>query len=406
MSLFSKISSALSDKNKDNHQSWVVILKGTPDKKSEEALMQIFSSRLHVPEEDAQKIIHSVPIILFDQCNAREAEQMKLALNQTGARTAISNDPQEFKKIPRVSWPKKVALEDLTNGVNGLSPRPVFSSIPLNALKPVVPLAKKSAASAPANESPTFPVSMPETPVSPGPSKKDWKHKPEARSPKPPVPAPASEEAPCAPSTSADQDWKRKYEELYQTYLELKSRFEKREDEFQENLGQIVHERDQAFQQMESLKQELLQAHTLSQESLRNLSEGPTDKVIEQLQQQLIHAQERQDTLEGQVERLIDEREKAYQARDEAVGKVDGLCQEIQQGKERQNALEKEIGSLKRENEKALLQLAKIKGELENRFEQTVKQRMELEFEIVEVQKLLEALGKPVSKAKSSNGSH
>lgn len=97
---------------KKDPQSWAVILRAAPDKESQEALARIFTEKLNLALDDAQKIVQSSPIVLFEKRGSREAEQIKLCLNETGVRTAISNDTEEFKRLPRVVWPKKVELKD------------------------------------------------------------------------------------------------------------------------------------------------------------------------------------------------------------------------------------------------------------------------------------------------------
>ena len=142
----------------EQNQTWGVILNETPDKKAEENLLRIFTERLHIPGEDALKIIHSVPILLFDDRSADEAEDIKMILDGLGARADISNDPKTFKKLSRISWPKRIEAADFATGV---------------IERPLVP----PAPSAPSNGGSGEKPSAPEKPLPPTPVPEDWEAK-------------------------------------------------------------------------------------------------------------------------------------------------------------------------------------------------------------------------------------
>lgn len=175
MSLFQKIFS--SEAKKDPAPSWVVILKGIADPKSEEALVRVFHQRLEIPREDGLKIVRSAPLILFDERTVEEAEQIKMILNQVGAQTAISNDPDEFNRLGRVLWPKRVEADRLGAGLDAGASTP--------------PSAKPAA---------TSPVAEPVIPSPP---------KPEPRLPKA-KPTPPKAEVPPPPPVN---EWRARYEE-------------------------------------------------------------------------------------------------------------------------------------------------------------------------------------------------
>lgn len=213
MDFLKKFRLSSSKEAKKEGGSWGVILKGVPDKKVEEALIRIFTERLRVPGEDAQKIIRSAPLILFSDRTARDAEQIKLLLNQTGARTAISNDPGDFRILPRVAWPGTIDIADLA----GEDEIPA----PPESLKPVIP-------------------SPPKIPMPPAP----------------PL-----------------EDWKMKYENLYREFLALKnsqSEWEKEKSALEteklgltQEKGEALAGRQQAALALEEIRKELIRSQEI-----------------------------------------------------------------------------------------------------------------------------------------------
>ena len=144
--------------SKENQPSWAVILKGVPDKKVEEVLIRLFTEKLDVPGDDALKVVRSAPIILFDERTSREAEHIKLILNKTGARTAISNDPHEFKRFPRVAWPRRINVEDLGAGLETASPlAPPSTKSPISPPPPSKPFGLPSSSAKIPSSGPKIP---------------------------------------------------------------------------------------------------------------------------------------------------------------------------------------------------------------------------------------------------------
>lgn len=152
--LVERLLSATPGLKKEEDSSWKVILKVIPDSQIEENLISILTSKLNASVEDVRKITQSLPIILFSNLTSREAEKLKLLLNETGVRSAISNDPDEMQGLGVVTWPKKITANDLVDFEDNIpvppaystpsapekpsskSPDPVFPSRPVVPLKP------------------------------------------------------------------------------------------------------------------------------------------------------------------------------------------------------------------------------------------------------------------------------
>jgi len=141
--LFKRILSATPPFKKEEDRSWKVILKGLPDKQAEENFANILMSRLAVGADDVSQITQSLPIVLFGDLTSQEAEKIKIFLNETGVRSAISNDSEETAGLGKVTWPKKVTLADLSDMEGDIPPPPFFASTPstvLPAPKPSEPV--------------------------------------------------------------------------------------------------------------------------------------------------------------------------------------------------------------------------------------------------------------------------
>ncbi len=282
MDFFKKLrSSSLKGPKNNEEESWGVILKGVPDKKVEEALIRILTERLNVPGDDALKIIRSSPIILFSDRSAREAEQIKLILNKAGVRTAISNDPSDFRTLPRVAWPQKIEVSHL-EGEEIQAPLPPLPSP--KSTKPIVPPAPK--------------VPIP-----------------------PPAPPPVTDE------------WKIKYESLLRSHSDLVERSEKNFRELQTRLKILTEEKDKTQKALEEIRKEL----THSQEAQQSLQREKTaletertrlaqekeraEKTLGEIRKELMRSQEIRESLQKEInllrldrERLIPEVEKIKSA--------------------------------------------------------------------------------------------
>jgi len=98
---------------KDDDRSWRLILSKAQTGESKKALLWILTEKLKLPLHDAQSILRSKPIILFDQKTKQEAEELNLIFNQEEIKTLLSNNPEDIKTLPRVRWPKNITQEDL-----------------------------------------------------------------------------------------------------------------------------------------------------------------------------------------------------------------------------------------------------------------------------------------------------
>lgn len=312
-----------SKKKQSNATSWVVILKGAPDKRTEEALIKIFTERLEVPGDDALKVIRSAPIILFGDRTAREAEQIKLIFNKTGARTAISNDPNEFKKFPRVSWPKEITIEELAGGLEEpgvpppsepssafkAPPRPAAPASPLTpTTSPPIAMPPKKTPSVsfqpPAPLPPVTPPPVPQPPVAPRPA------------PQPPLfqptPSPRPSLIPSFPSSPPVSDeWKNKYEGLQQSYRDVVDLLEKKETDIKtlQNQAKVLEQQLEDVQNLRnrvnSLEREKVEAVTAYQESV---------KALEELRREFSLIRDTQETLQKEMNIL---RSELHQSRSE-----------------------------------------------------------------------------------------
>ena len=390
-------------KKESNGNSWGVILKGVPDKKTEEGLIRIFTERLDVPGDDALKIIRSVPIILFDERDPREAEQMKLILNQTGARTAISNDPNDFKKLPRVVWPKKVEAQDL--GVEQAAapppPAPPFSRPATPAAPtqpssstppPVFPKVPPTASSFPWGP-PSRPV--PETPPAPAP-----------RAPAPPQPKPLFSPAPVP------DDMRIKYENLQQSYLGAVDRLEKKDVELQaalEKVRSLEQETSSLSFQLErfqkaSFEEKIAELETKvkvlteqkdwglkERDEWKDRSEG-VEQELSKLQNLQAALEKEKEALEKERERLAQEKEQAVSAGQHLEKSLEGLRREFSESESLRESLQKEIAELQAEKERPISELEKIKGELQGQIDSITKQARPLQSQLESLEKVLATL--------------
>lgn len=413
MSLFSKLASFSFGKSsgKETQASWVVILKGAPDKKVEENLIQILTGRLDVPAEDALKVVRAAPIILFNEKTAREAEQIKLVLNKTGARTAISNDPHEFKKFPRVSWPRPVSMEELARGEAGATPAlpPALASPPssFKTEKPIVP------------KSPFKPVFPPAAAPKPIVSK----------SAPPPVTPPFSMPPPgtaSPPTPRATDEWKIKYDNLQQSYSQLRSDLERKDSELSqlrsqfEKKGSELNAEENRAKKLETeiamltsqLERYRTERYEEKVEGLERRLKGITDErdwtirdrdqvrnELENLGRELAALRSKLQILESeknaiQVEKgqLVLEKEQAAKARQQAEKAMEDLRREILQARDIRESQQKDINILRLEKERPIPELERLKSDLENHIEGMSKQAEPFRSQLKRIENLLEML--------------
>lgn len=307
--------------SKENLASWTVILKNAPDKKSEEALMLIFTERLNVPGDDALKVIRSAPIILFDERSSREAEQIKLILNKTGARTAISNDPSEFKKFPKVAWPKRIAVEDLgaETEIGPIAPTPLSPPTSQSVFKEKVIV-------------PTPPKPRMASPIPPAP-------------PSPIIPTPST---PPPSLAGVSEEWKNKYESLQKSYLNAVDKLEKKEVEIktaQDRLKKLeseVAEKERAVREREQIKQQ-----------------------AENFQGELQKLRGVFGSLEKEKQEALTAREQAEKASEASQKENQKLQREVQRLQEEHGGLEKENAGLRSEKANLISELDKIRRDIE-----------------------------------------
>lgn len=419
---------------KDNQSSWAVILKGAPDKKVEEALIRIFTERLDVPGDDALKVIRSAPIVLFSERTAREAEQIKLIFNKTGARTAISNDPHEFKKFPQVAWPKVVRLEDLGGGAEAtpstsLPPtQPIIPSRPsptpsvFKSQKPVIPSAPKTPPPLQFPPAPTRPFPQNPSPPSPPPSPAPAAAPPPAYPPLPQRPLPPKPPLE-SPVSGASEEWKRKYETLQQSYRDAMDRLEKRESELksvQERAKKLETEISLLQPQIEKFRRERFEERIRDADmQMKALLEDRNQVMLERdqikqeaegLHQEFLRLQELVSSLEAEKgvfeterERLSQERDQAWVNYQEAEKSLDELRREILQGREIRESLQREIITLRVERERPVLELEKIKAELERQIESMEKQADPFRSQLRRIEKLFETWKGPAKSASSAS---
>ena len=167
--LFERFLSSTPGFKKEEDLSWKVILKAIPDKQIEGFFISLLTSKLGAPTDDVIKITQSLPIVLFSNLSSHEAEKLKLFLNETGVRSAISNDPDEMQGLGNVTWPKKITANDLIDVEDNIPVPPTFSPLtgadkpPSKPLEPVFP-SKPVVPLKPRQEAPV-PVPVPTTPV-------------------------------------------------------------------------------------------------------------------------------------------------------------------------------------------------------------------------------------------------
>ncbi len=98
---------------KEEDCSWRLILSKTHKRESKHAELGILTKKLKLSLQEAQSILGSRPIILFDQKTKQEVEELGLIFNQEGVLIQLSNNPEDAKILPRVKWPKNVVPADL-----------------------------------------------------------------------------------------------------------------------------------------------------------------------------------------------------------------------------------------------------------------------------------------------------
>lgn len=369
-----------SSSKKDGKGSWRVVLKGVPDKQVEGLLVQLLTDRLNAAADDATKIVQAVPIILFSNLTSHEAEQIKLRLNETGARTAISNDPDELKGFAMVSWPKKVSPQDLVDVADNFpAPPPFFPSTPLPSLPSVSrPSSGPGLAKSAQPVTPSLPKPRPSAPIPPNPPipsspESRPREKPVMSRPiiplRPSAPAPPSV-SPAAPvSTPLSEDWRTKYETLQKSHLEILSKLEKKEMDLK-----LAQDRMKSFTQG---------SETLEREKEQLRSERERLKVQCEISLQEIEALKmRLNVLE--------------QERAETLG---GLRREIQQHASTREVLQREISALRGDRENLLSELTVllegVKAGLESRIAELMIPVEPLKFHLKKVDSLLDAFRRP-----------
>ncbi len=360
---------------KKESQAWAVVLKGIPDKKSEENLIHIFTERLNIPGDDALRIVRSSPIILFDERNSREAEQIKLALNQTGVRTSISNDVNELKKLPRVVWPRKVEAPELH------IPRVPPPSLPQPSLKSSKPMAVP-----PEPRPRPVPLAAAERFAPPPP---------------PPLPPPV----PSAPPQPVTDEWKIKYQNLQESYLSAMDRLKKREAELKAALERgkkLEQDSTSLYSQLERFRKERIEEKVSELEiklrvtaEERELAAAERDEARRRLERNEHETQELRSSrslLEKERETLKAERDEALLARQQAERVTESLRREITQTADIQDALRRQVQSLQGDKEKLVLEIEKVKVDLESYFDSLRSQSEVVGAQLSRVERVLEAL--------------
>jgi uncharacterized phage infection (PIP) family protein YhgE len=291
-----------------------IILQKVPDKKAEAAVVHLLTEKLHVMGDDAAKVVRAVPIILFDELTVKEAEQINLFLKQLGARSAISNDPNDAKKFPRVHWPRKIDLDTLAK-LEPEKPAPLLSA----PLRP-----------------PAAPVAAP------------------------------------PPSFTASQEWKTKYDLLEKSYLAAMDRLKTRETELknlQEQLGklkkpeEILPPLEMKIRSLSEEKERLARERAEIQTRAETLAHEK-DRVA-----QTFHESQR--TLEEKVRTLAEERERLAKEHREMQSRTESFERQLGQFQDLNFLLEKPdpLGELEKTREQLRNQLealAKRKEELKS----------------------------------------
>ncbi|GEM_PF-2402996 len=372
---------------KDTGQSWAVILKGVPDKQSETNLVRLLTDQLNTSADDAAKIVQAVPIILFGNLTSHEAEQIKLRLNEIGARTGISKDPEELKGLPLVSWPKKITLQDLGGAINPTIPAPPPflppaagsppPSAPPMTLRPQAPLP-------PVTRERLFtslpPKSTPSPSISPTLSPREKPSEippsvPAPSMPKPVIPSrplpPASFPPAAAPAPTFNlpplppaEDWKAKFDQLQRSHAEVLNKLEKKELDLKEMQDHVR----QFMQESESRKKE-------GQEATRERDRFRLESDV--FQQEINNLRERLTILEKE--------------RDETL---ESLRTEMQQNASARDSLEKVIALLHAEKESMQTEvgglLKSIKSDLEFRISELMRPIEPLKAHLKRIEVLLE----------------
>ena len=365
MDLLSKFSFA-----KKESQSWAVILKGAPDKRSEENLIHVFTERLNIPGDDALRIIRSAPIILFDERNSREAEQIKLALNQTGVRTGISNDGGELKKLPRVVWPRKIEAPELHLS-RMASPPPSLPQPSLKSSKPLTPPEPK-------------PVQAPPPPM----------ERLVPAAPPPPVATPP-----------ASDEWKVKYQNLQESYLSAMDRLKKREAELKtalERSKKLEQDSSSLYSQLERFRKERIEEKvseleiklrvTAEERELAIAERDETRRRLERYEQELGELRNFRSALEKEKELFRTEKEEALRTRQQAEKAAETLRRELSQAIDSQDLFKREAQILRSDKEKLLGEIEKVKVDLDSHFDALRSQSEAVNVQLNRLEKLLEAL--------------
>ena len=344
---------------KDGNQAWGVILKNVPNKQAEANLLRLLTDQLNTSADDAGKILQAVPIILFNNLTSLEAEQFKLRLNETGARTGISNDPEELRGLPLVSWPKKMTAVDLGE-MEGSSNIPTPPPFLPPAPAPSSPLPPKS--TLPPFSSSSFPKTAPSSPIPPS-SSPIGREKPSAPLPvipsRPATPLPPAHSFPSAPpppqpvsSVPPGEDWKKKYDFLQKSYMDALGKLERKEAELRSGQERLAG---------------------LSQESLerqRERDDASRDRDHLRLQAEI--SQQETQSLKEQLDSVAQEKEEA----------LEGFRREIQQNAGVRDSFERELVVLRAEKES-------LKSEVANLLEGI---KVDLQLRISELMKPVEPL--------------
>jgi len=319
---------------KDGNGSWRVVLKGVPDKQVEANIIRLLTERLNASADDAAKIVRTVPIILFSDLTSNEAEQIKLRLNETGARTSISNDPDELRGLAMVSWPKKVSPDDFVGASESIpSPPPFFPTAaqPPASSKPLPPVAPRpplpSMTSLPPRPLPSIPPAltprenrerrMGERPALP----------PSSSLPQPVIPfrpmasMPPASPLPPIPSPVPLEDWRAKFDQLQRLHAEALSKLEKRElelKEMQDHVRGFMHEAESRQRESQEATRERdrfrLQVDVFQQEiaTLKDrlaLLEREREETLESLRAEIQQNASARDSLEKVITMLHSEKE-------------------------------------------------------------------------------------------------
>ncbi len=316
---------------KDGNGSWRVVLKGVPDKQVEANIVRLLTERLNASADDAAKIVRTVPIILFSDLTSNEAEQIKLRLNETGARTSISNDSDELRGLAMVSWPKKVSPDDFVGASESIPSPPPFlpSATPSSAPRPPLPsmTSLPPVKSLPPRPLPSIPPAltprenrerrMGERPVVPLSSSLPQPVIPS----RPMAPMPPASPLPPIPPPVPQEDWKAKFDQLQRLHAEALSKLEKQElelKEMQDHVRGFMHEAGSRQRESQEATRERdrfrLQVDVFQQEiaTLKDrlaLLEREREETLESLRAEIQQNASARDSLEKVITMLHSEKE-------------------------------------------------------------------------------------------------